>query len=85
MNKEYMNSSGQAMMMIRLSHHALEMLQRYREKGQPLNLNYNVLNHGNAKLNMLVNTEQTKKSEDRPCGRDEFQEASTLWGKSKIK
>jgi hypothetical protein len=56
MAKDYINSKGQAMMMIRLSHHALEMLQRYRGKNQTINVNYNVLNKGNAILNTMVGT-----------------------------
>lgn len=42
-------------MMIRLSHQALEMLQRYRGKSQTINVNYNLLNKGNATLNTLIN------------------------------
>ncbi len=62
MAKEYMNAKGQAMMMIRLSHHALDMLQRYRGKNQTINVNYNVLNKGNAILNAMVGTGDTTKN-----------------------
>ena len=43
MAKSYINAKGQGMMLMRLSHQALEMLQRYRGKGQTINVNYNTL------------------------------------------
>jgi len=42
---------GKALMMLRLSQQALSMLQSYRGKSQTINVNYNVLNQGNAILN----------------------------------
>lgn len=41
--KTYINSKGHGMMMMRLSHQVLDMLQRYRGKGQTINVNYNTL------------------------------------------
>ena len=52
LSSNYLNSKGQAMMMIRLSHHALDMLLRYRGKG-PIN----VLNEGNAVMNTMIQAE----------------------------
>lgn len=49
LTSNYLNSKGQAMMMIRLSHHALDMLMRYRGKS-PIN----VLNEGGAVMNTLI-------------------------------
>jgi len=43
MAKTYINAKGQGMMLMRLSHQALDMLQRYRGKGQTINVNYNTL------------------------------------------
>lgn len=43
LSKTYINAKGQGMMLMRLSHQALEMLQRYRGKGQTINVNYNTL------------------------------------------
>ena len=43
MAKPYINAKGQGMMLMRLSHQALDMLQRYRGKGQTINVNYNTL------------------------------------------
>ncbi len=45
---------AKAMAMLRLSQHALSMLQAYRGKSQTINVNYNVLNQGNAILNTLI-------------------------------
>lgn len=42
-SKTYINAKGHGMMLMRLSHQALEMLQRYRGKGQTINVNYNTL------------------------------------------
>lgn len=38
--KTYINAKGHGMMLMRLSHQALDMLQRYRGKGQTINVNY---------------------------------------------
>jgi len=54
MAKENYNVMGHAIMMIRLSHQTLDMLQRYRGKGQTINVNYNTLNQGNAILNTVI-------------------------------
>lgn len=43
LSKTYINAKGQGMMLMRLSHQALDMLQRYRGKGQTINVNYNTL------------------------------------------
>lgn len=43
LSKTYINAKGQGMMLMRLSHQALDMLQRYRGKGQTINVNYNML------------------------------------------
>ena len=50
------NIMGQGLMMVRLSHQALETLQRYRGKSQTINVNYNVLNQSGATLNALLQT-----------------------------
>jgi len=47
---------GKALMMLRLSQQALSMLQAYRGKSQTINVNYNVLNQGNAILNAQIQT-----------------------------
>ncbi len=46
MTKTYTNAKGQGMMLLRLSHHALDMLQRYRSRNQA----YNALHHDGAVL-----------------------------------
>lgn len=56
------NIIGQGMMMIRLSHQALNTLQQYRGKSQTINVNYNVHSEGNAVLNTLVQTGGTLKN-----------------------
>lgn len=43
MPKTYINAKGQGMALMRLSHQSLDMLQRYRGKGQTINVNYNTL------------------------------------------
>jgi hypothetical protein len=43
LSKTYINAKGQGMMLMRLSHQALDMLQRYRGKEQTINVNYNTL------------------------------------------
>ncbi len=54
MARDNYNIMGQAMMMVRLSHQALNMLQQYRGKSQTINVNYNINAEGNAILNTLV-------------------------------
>jgi hypothetical protein len=54
MAKENYNIMGQAIMMVRLSHQALNMLQQYRGKQQTINVNYNVLSKGDAILNTII-------------------------------
>lgn len=49
MAKTYINAKGQGMMLMRLSHQALDMLQRYRGKGQTINVNYNTLIQGGVR------------------------------------
>jgi hypothetical protein len=56
MGKPYINARGQGMMLMRLSHQALDMLQRYRGKGQTINVNYNTLIQGGS----------PQKSDDKP-------------------
>lgn len=47
MSKNYLNSKGHALMFLRLSHQALEQLQRYRGKmSQNINVSYNTLIKG---------------------------------------
>ena len=55
MSEDNYNIMGQAMMMVRLSHQALNMLQQYRGKTQTINVNYNVHSEGDAILNTMVN------------------------------
>lgn len=43
LEQNYANSKNHSMAMIRLSHQALNMLQRYRGKSQSININYNIL------------------------------------------
>jgi hypothetical protein len=45
---------GKVLMMFRLSQQALNMLQVYRGKSQTINVNYNVLNQGNATMNTQI-------------------------------
>lgn len=62
MAQENYNIMGHALMMIRLSHQTLSMLQQYRGKSQTINVNYNVLNEGNnAILNTVINAGDTEK------------------------
>jgi hypothetical protein len=50
LSKNYVNSKGHGMMMIRLSHQSLEQLQRYRGKlSQNINVTYNTLIQGEGK------------------------------------
>lgn len=49
LSSNYLNNKGHAMMTIRLSHHALDMLMRWRGKS-PIN----VLNEGGAVMNTLI-------------------------------
>lgn len=55
MSEDNYNIMGQAMMMVRLSHQALNILQQYRGKSQTINVNYNVHSEGDAVLNTLIN------------------------------
>jgi hypothetical protein len=52
--EENNNTIGQGMMMIRLSHQALNTLQQYRGKAQTINVNYNVHSEGNTTLNTML-------------------------------
>ncbi|MFA6066444.1 MAG: hypothetical protein WC707_04680 [Candidatus Babeliaceae bacterium] len=54
MAQDNYNIMGQAMMMVRLSHQALNMLQQYRGKSQTINVNYNIHSDGDAILNTLI-------------------------------
>ncbi|MFA5999317.1 MAG: hypothetical protein WC747_04835 [Candidatus Babeliales bacterium] len=54
MSKDNYNTMGAAMMMVRLSHQALNMLQQYRGKSQTINVNYNVHSEGDTVLNSIV-------------------------------
>lgn len=64
MAQENYNTMSYALMMVRLSHQTLDMLQRYRGKGQNINVNYNVLNHGNAILNTVIKDGGTTKKDE---------------------
>ncbi|MCX5922141.1 MAG: hypothetical protein NTX86_02335 [Candidatus Dependentiae bacterium] len=49
MSKNYLNSKGHGLMLLRLSHQSLEQLQRYRGKlSQNINVTYNTLIKGVA-------------------------------------
>jgi hypothetical protein len=64
LTQEYLNAKGQAMMLIRLSHQCLESLQKYRNKnGHTINVNYNVLNQGEATLNTHIQSNIIQKNE----------------------
>jgi hypothetical protein len=65
MAKDNYNIMGQALMMVRLSHQALNMLQQYRGKSQTINVNYNVLNQGNAILNTVVQAGPKEKKDEK--------------------
>lgn len=62
------NTMGSAMMMMRLSHQALNMLQQYRGKSQTINVNYNVHSEGDTVLNSLVHEGLKEKIEERHGG-----------------
>lgn len=49
------------MMLIRLSHQSLEMLQKYRNKGSNINVNYFVQNEGQAVIQTNVGKNPRKK------------------------
>ncbi len=72
------NIMGQVLMMIRLSHQALDTLQRYRGKGQTINVNYNVLNQAGGILNTMVHGGQTKKGGIGHAVQDELQNPTTM-------
>jgi hypothetical protein len=64
MADENNNTIGQGIMMVRLSHQALNTLQQYRGKAQTINVNYNVHSEGNAVLNTMIQAgELLKKGE----------------------
>lgn len=52
--RENYNIMGHALMMMRLSHQALDMLQKYRGKSQTINVNYNTLNQAETILNSMA-------------------------------
>lgn len=66
MSQDNYNIMGQAMMMVRLSHQALNMLQQYRGKSQTINVNYNIHSEGDAVLNTLVQQGVKEKIEGKP-------------------
>lgn len=55
---------AQGLVMIKLSHQALDTLQRYRGKNKNVNVNYNVTNQGDAILNTLVQTTNKLQSKE---------------------
>lgn len=65
MSKDNYNTMGAAMMMVRLSHQALNMLQQYRGKSQTINVNYNVHSEGNTVLNSIVSEGVKEKMENK--------------------
>lgn len=65
MSEDNYNIMGQAMMMVRLSHQALNMLQQYRGKSQTINVNYNIHSEGDAILNTLIQSEVKEKIEGK--------------------
>ena len=65
MSQDNYNIMGQAMMMVRLSHQALNMLQQYRGKSQTINVNYNVHSEGDAVLNTLIQSGVKEKIKEK--------------------
>lgn len=51
------NCESHGMMMLRLSNQVLDTLQKYRGKGQVINVNYNVSARRDAVLNTLIATD----------------------------
>lgn len=65
MAKDNYNTISHAMMMVRLSHQALSMLQQYRGKSQTINVNYNIHSEGGAVLNTLIQQGVKEKTEGK--------------------
>lgn len=65
MSHDNYNIMGQAMMMLRLSHQAFNVLQQYRGKSQTINVNYNIHSEGDAVLNTLVQSGIKEKHEEK--------------------
>ena len=65
MSQDNYNIMGHAMMMVRLSHQALNMLQQYRGKSQTINVNYNIHSEGDAVLNTLIQQGVKEKMEGK--------------------
>ncbi|MCX5924609.1 MAG: hypothetical protein NTZ68_04250 [Candidatus Dependentiae bacterium] len=65
MSRDNYNTMGAAMMMVRLSHQSLNMLQQYRGKSQTINVNYNVHSEGNTVLNSFVQAGVKEKMEGK--------------------
>jgi len=55
------NNITHGMMLMRLSHQALEMLQKYRNKGSNINVNYLVKNEGEALIQTNIGKNLEKK------------------------
>lgn len=57
------DNTSHGMMLMRLSHQALDMLQKYRNKGSNINVNYFVQNEGQTLIQTNVGKNPSKKGE----------------------
>lgn len=57
------DNTSHGMMLMRLSHQSLDMLQKYRNKGSNINVNYFVQNEGQTLIQTNVGKNPTKKGE----------------------
>ena len=62
MTKLSEGDTSHGMMLTRLSHQALDMLQKYRQKGSNINVNYFVHNEGQAVLQTNIGKNLEKKA-----------------------